>query len=130
MGDLGPDTSEDNPYKADEDAARARAAGRKSKREAPAPPPKTVADREAEDLQVAEFYQSGGNFRGAYLRAKDAVALAADNPDAHLALGEAARKLGKLDEAEGEFKACLKLDPVPKTKHSAEKALKEMAGGG
>jgi hypothetical protein len=45
-------------------------------------------------------------------------------------LAEAARKLGKLDEAMEHYKTCLKLDPIPKEKKVAEKALKEMEGGG
>ena len=53
---------------------------------------------------------------GAYMRAKDAVSISGDNPDAQLALGDAARKLGKLDEAEQSYKKCLELDPIPKTK--------------
>lgn len=82
-----------------------------------------------EDLRVASFYQNDGNFMGAYLRAKDAVSIAADDPEAHLALAEAARKLGKLDEAQQNYKQCLQLDPVPKTRKAAAKALKDMTGG-
>jgi Tfp pilus assembly protein PilF len=91
---------------------------------------KTPTQRFEEDLQVAGFYQSTGNFMGAYMRAKDAVSISGDSPDARLALAEAARKLGKLDEAEQNYKKCLALDPVPKTKKAAEVALKEMTGGG
>ena len=70
-----------------------------------------------------------GNYRAAYARAQDAVTLANDDPEAHLALAEAARKLGKLDEAQQHYKRCLELDPVPKGRKVAEKALKEMSGG-
>jgi hypothetical protein len=90
----------------------------------------TTDEREVEDLKVAAFYRDDGNFRGAYERASDAVSLAADDADAHLALAEAARRLGKLDEAETHYRKCLALDPVPKTKKAAEKALKEMTSGG
>jgi hypothetical protein len=99
------------------------------RRRVPAAPRLTPTQRETEDLQVAGFYQNDGDFRGAYLRAKDAVSIADADPDAHLALGEAARKLGKLDEAEQNYKRCLELDPVPKTRKTAERALKEMTGG-
>lgn len=95
----------------------------------PEAPPKSVADQEAEDLQVAGFYMNDKNYRGAYGRAQDAVTLAGDDADAHLALAEAARHLGKLDEAEKEYRRALQLDPVPKTKKAAERALKEMTGG-
>ena len=71
----------------------------RSSRNRPAEPVKTAQQRLDEDLQVAGFYQNIGNFMGAYMRAKDAVSISADSPDARLALAEAARKLGKLDEA-------------------------------
>jgi Tfp pilus assembly protein PilF len=89
----------------------------------------TPDDREKEDLDVAAFYQENANYKGAYVRAVDAVSIAADDPDAHFALAEAARRLGKLDEAMANYKKCLTLDPVPKVKKAAEKALKEMEGG-
>jgi hypothetical protein len=113
----------------DNDAAAKAAAARHRKRLNPTVKEHSANDREAEDLTVAGFYQNDGNYRGAYLRAKDAVTLASDDADAHLALAEAARKLGKLDEAEVHYKKALTLDPVPKTKKAAEKALKEMSGG-
>ncbi len=102
----------------------------RSSRKRPAEPVVTANQREAEDLRVAEFYQNDGNFRGAYMRAKDAVTIAGDDPEAHFALAEAARKLGRLDEAEQNYKKCLQLDPVPKTKKVAQDALKQMTGGG
>jgi tetratricopeptide (TPR) repeat protein len=102
----------------------------RASRTRPAEPVKTPTQQLDEDLQVAGFYQNDGNFKGAYIRAKDAVSISGDNPDARLALAEAARKLGKLDEAEQNYKKCLELDPVPKTKKAAQVALKEMTGGG
>lgn len=90
----------------------------------------TPDQRETEDLKIASFYQSDGNYKGAYERASDAVSIAADDADAQLAVAEAARRLGKLDEAEAHYKKCLTLDPVPKTKRIAERALKEMTSGG
>jgi hypothetical protein len=101
----------------------------RSSRTRPSEPVKPPAQRVDEDLQVAGFYQTNGNFMGAYLRAKDAVSVSGDNPDARLALADAARKLGKLDEAEQNYKKCLELDPIPKTKKAAQAALKEMTGG-
>jgi hypothetical protein len=121
--DAGPLGADDDPA---EKAAEARIAAR---RRASAGPRQTPDERETEDLRVAAFYQNDSNFKGAYDRAKDAVSLAKDDADAHLALAEAARRLGKLDEAEANYKKCLALDPLPKTKKTAEKALKEMSGG-
>jgi Tfp pilus assembly protein PilF len=116
------------PFAGDDDAARA--AARRARRKLPVPPRQTPTEREAEDIKVAAFYQSDGDYRGAYLRGVDAVSIAADDPDAHFALAEAARKLGKLDEAEQNYRKCLALDPVPKTRKAAQAALKEMTGGG
>lgn len=89
----------------------------------------TPDERESEDLRVAAFYQNDGDYKGAYERAEDAVSIAADDAEAHLALAEAARRLGKLDEAETHYKKCLALDPVPKVRKAAERALKEMTSG-
>ena len=79
---------------------------------------------------MAGYYQNDGNFKGSYERAKEAVSLDKDDAAAHLALAESARRLGKLDEAEQEYKQCLTLDPVPKQRKVAEKALQAMTGGG
>ncbi len=88
----------------------------------------TPDEQEEEDVKVAGFYQNDGNYRAAYMRAKDAVSITGDDPDAQFALAEAARKLGKFDEAQKSYKRCLDLDPVPKLRKASEKALKEMAG--
>ena len=80
-------------------------------------------------MQIAGFYLNDGNFRAAYERAKDAVGLDGDDAAAQLALGESARKLGRLDEAQRAYRRCLDLDPVPKVRKPAEKALREMTGG-
>lgn len=78
---------------------------------------------------MAGFYYNDGNFKGSYDRARDAVSLSNDDAEAQLALGNAARKLGRLDEAEKAFRRCLELDPVPKVRKPAERALREMTGG-
>ena len=57
------------------------------------------------------------------------MTLDTEDAAAFLALGNAARKLGKLDEAEKAYKRCLELDPVPKVRKPAQKALQEMTGG-
>lgn len=95
----------------------------------PEPPPKSNDEQEAEDLQVAKFYMDSGNYLGAYNRGVHAVSIVSDDAAAHLALARAARKLGKLDEAEKHFREALKLDPVPKDRKDAERELKEMTGG-
>ena len=129
----GADSSDDGsgvgPLAGDNDPAAAEAAARHARKKLPKVDAQTPSEREQEDLSVAAFYQDDANYKGAYVRAQDAVSIAADDPDAHFALAEAARRLGKLDEAETQYKKCLTLDPVPKERKAAEKALKEMAGG-
>ncbi len=124
LSGLPDDSTTKGPLADDPDAVL-----KKPHRKLPAIKEKTPSEREEEDLSVADFYMNDNNFRGAYTRAADAVVQAADDPNAHFALAEAARKLGKLDEALAEYKKTLTLDPVPKQKKAAEKALKEMAGG-
>jgi Flp pilus assembly protein TadD len=122
-GAVGPLAGDDDPA---EKAAETRKAARKNKGSVSK---QTPDEREQEDLKVGAFYQNDGNFRGAYERATDAVSIAGDDGEAQLALADAARRLGKLDEAETHYKKCLTLDPVPKVKKAAEKALAEMSGG-
>jgi tetratricopeptide (TPR) repeat protein len=100
----------------------------RKKNEPAATPVQPPDERVTEDLKVAGFYQNDGNYMGAYLRAKDAVSITETDPEANFVLAEAARKLGKLDEAVKHYKRCLELDPLPKQKKSSEKALKEMTG--
>ena len=121
LGDDDPDT---------DSAAKAAEARRAARAKRGIEFHQTSDQREAEDLRVAAFYHDDGNFKGMYERAADAVSLADDDADAHFALAEAARHLGKLDEAETHYKKCLTLDPVDKTKKAAEKALKQMTAGG
>jgi hypothetical protein len=89
----------------------------------------TPSQRADEDLSVYEFYMNDKNFRGAYARASDAVTNAGDDPNAHFALAEVARKLGMLDVAMAEYKKTLGLDPIPKQKKASELAIKQMSGG-
>jgi hypothetical protein len=98
------------------------------RRRVPVTAVQTPAEREEEDVRVAAFYQNDGDFRGAYARGVDAVGIDDSDPEAHLALAEAARRLGKLDEAEKNYRRCLELDPLPKDRKVAETALKEMTG--
>jgi tetratricopeptide (TPR) repeat protein len=89
--------------------------------------PETPESRAAEDLTVADFYQKDGNYLGAYTRAKDAVQYQPNDPYAHFALAEAARKLGKKDEAKEQYAEVLKLDPIPKQLKETQRALAELA---
>jgi tetratricopeptide (TPR) repeat protein len=90
----------------------------------------TNDERESEDLDVAHFYTQTGNLQGAYLRSQDAVKIAPDDPDAHFALAEIARKLNKRDEAIAEYNACLKLDPLPGQASTARKQIARLTASG
>lgn len=84
-------------------------------------------EREAKDLEVAHYYTTTGNFVGAYVRAKDAVATIPDDPIAHFAVAEGARNLKKMDEAIAEYQLYLKLDPEGEKARSARRALTELS---
>jgi tetratricopeptide (TPR) repeat protein len=85
-----------------------------------------IAAREEEDLKVSKFYEDTGNFRGAYMRAQDAVKSAPGDPEAHLRLAETAERMQKKDEAIAEYGAYLKLDPEGDKVKRVRKALAEL----
>lgn len=97
------------------------------RRKIPKVDPETPESRVAKDLSVAGFYMNDGNFTAAYARAKDAVQYQPDYADTHFALAEAARKLGKNDEAKSEYEKTLTLDPIPKQEKASKVALEELA---
>ena len=88
--------------------------------------PQSDSDRVDEDLSVAKFYGQSGNSMGAYLRAKDAAKIEPDLPEARFVLGEAAKRLRKMNEAKAEFSAYLKLAPDGEHAKAAERALTEL----
>ena len=87
--------------------------------------PKTedLVAREAEDLEIAHYYMTTGALAGSYARAKDALRLQPDDPEAHYAVAVAAHGLKKLDEAKQEFAAYLRLDPEGDHVRAARKVL-------
>jgi hypothetical protein len=88
--------------------------------------PQTDDEREMEDLKVAKYYRDRGNFNAVYLRSKDAVKTIPDDPEAHLMLAEAARKLNKRDEAIAEYKATLQFDPTNEQKKTASRGIEDL----
>lgn len=82
--------------------------------------------REAEDLEVSHYYFTTGDFQASYLRAKDAVKTMPDDPVAHFALGQAAQRLKKNDEAIAEYGTYLKLEPAGEKAKPAMKALNQL----
>jgi hypothetical protein len=83
--------------------------------------------RELEDLDIARYYMSTGNYKAAYLRAKDAVATIPDDPNGYFALGAAAERLNNKDEAIKEYKIYLQMDPEGIHAKAAAKALAALA---
>ncbi len=67
-----------------------------------------------------------GNAQGAYLRFKDAVDHAPDEPDARFGLAEAAGKLNKRDEAVLNYREYLRLDPAGDHDKASRKALQRL----
>ncbi len=81
--------------------------------------------RESEDLEIARYYMSTGNYLASLNRAKDAVRLFPDDPEAHFALALAAQKMKIKDQAIAEYQAYLKLEPDGDHAKDAQRALKE-----
>jgi Tfp pilus assembly protein PilF len=83
--------------------------------------------RELEDLDIARYYMSTGNYKAAYLRAKDAIATIPDDPNAYFALAAAAERLNDKDEAIKQYKTYLQMDPEGIHAKAAAKALAALA---
>lgn len=115
-----------NPDDDDEDKPKLTDKGSEGKRSKKVVKPQTDTERVDDDLSVARFYGQSGNYMGAYLRAKDAVKTQPDFAEGHFALGEAAKRLKKKDEAVAEFQTYLKLSPDGEKAKTAEKALEEL----
>ena len=115
-----------NPDDDDEDKPKLADKGSSGRRTLKVVKPQSDTARVDEDLSVAKFYGQSGNYMGAYLRAKDAVKTQPDYAEGHFALGEAAKRLKKKDEAVTEFEAYLKLSPDGSEAKAAEKALDEL----
>ena len=79
-----------------------------------------------DDLKVGSFYMKDGNAQGAYLRFKDALDRAPEDPDVRYNLAEAASKLNKREEAILNYRECLKLDPAGDHDKAARKALQRL----
>jgi len=79
--------------------------------------------REEEDVKVAKYYHSTGNFQAAYLRAKDALKIDPKDADAQMELAINAEELKKVDEAIAGYTAYLKLDPDGDDAKRARKSL-------
>ena len=79
--------------------------------------------RVTDDLHVADFYQKDWNYRGAYLRYKDALRLDPGNEDAMYGVAETACQMKNPAEALAGFKSYLQQYPKGQYAKKAEKAL-------
>ena len=82
--------------------------------------------RAKRDTQVGGFYFQTGNYRGAYLRYKDALGYDPADVDAIFGLAEAARALKLVAEAEQNYKLYLEIVPDGSKAKEAVKALRSL----
>ncbi len=80
-----------------------------------------------DDLKVGRFYMKDGNAQGAYLRFKDALGRAPDDPDVQFNVAEAAAALNKREEAIASYKETLRLDPGGDHEKASRKALDRLS---
>ncbi len=86
----------------------------------------SVDDRVTEDLDVARFYRNGGNYKGAYLRAKDAIDHMPDDAEVNFVYAQATEKMGNKQDAVDHYRAYLKMDPHGDYVKQAEMALQQL----
>lgn len=91
-------------------------------------PPAPDPARAKKDIQVGDYYMDSGDYRGAYLRFKDAVKYDQGDLDAVFGLAQSARKIGRYDEAARNFRVYLAVESKGSKAKEARKALREMAG--
>lgn len=81
----------------------------------------------SEDVAIGKMYMQSENYRGAYIRFKEALNLNPENPDAAFGVAESARKLNQTQEAIENYKLCVDLDPDGPRAKAARKALTSLA---
>lgn len=84
--------------------------------------PKLAAD----DLHVGQFYLNREDYKGAYLRFKEATQADPENPDAVFYLAEAAHRLNHKDEAVQNYQLYLDAVPSGSKAKEARKALHDL----
>ena len=88
--------------------------------------PAAVAKRDHHDKDVAVLYYNMGNWEGAYLRFRDAVAADPNDADAVAGLADCERRLGRYMEARKDYARYLVLQPDGKRAREALKALNDL----
>ncbi len=84
----------------------------------------------SEDVAIGKMYFQSENYRGAYIRYREALSLDPENADAAFGVAETARKLNQPDEARQNYKLCVDLDPDGPRAKTARKALATLASRG
>lgn len=82
-----------------------------------------------QDIRVGEFYMNTGDYKGSYLRFKEATEVDPENAEAVYDLADAARKLDKKHEAIENYQIYLAALPKGPKAKAARKALSELAPG-
>jgi hypothetical protein len=90
--------------------------------ESPAPNPTRVK----QDVKVAQFYWGLGNYEGSYLRYKDAVVYAPQDPETWFGLAESERMLGKYVKAKQDYQHYLALAPQGSKARQVEKEIAKL----
>lgn len=82
-----------------------------------------------QDIHVGQFYMNTGDYKGSYLRFKEATEVDPDNAEAVYDLADAARKLDKKQEAIDNYQVYLDALPKGPKAKAARKALSELHAG-
>lgn len=81
----------------------------------------------AKDVSIAKMYFQNENYRGAYIRYKEALSLDPENADAAFGVAESSRRLNQTQEAIDNYQLCLKIDPDGPRAKAARKALNSLS---
>ncbi len=95
----------------------------KRKEQAKVAEPVHNSQMSAKDVSIAKMYFQNENYRGAYIRYKEALSLDPENADAAFGIAESARRLNQTQEAIDNYQLCLKIDPDGPRAKAARKAL-------
>ncbi len=79
-----------------------------------------------EDVAIGKMYMQSENYRGAYIRYKEALTLDPESVDAAFGIAETARKMNQPQEAIANYKLCLDLDPGGPRAKASRKALSQL----
>ena len=82
-----------------------------------------------QDIHVGQFYMNTGDYKGSYVRFKEATEVDPDNAEAVFDLADAARKLDKKQEAIENYQIYLDALPKGPKAKAARKALSELNAG-